>query len=271
MKLTAVHKRLYFLTILLSVLIDNITAQELCESIIKIQDYQNSVKLDHGSSGIKIDTSTFNLEQYLDYFKEIKFPENKKCYLYYSYGGLDGHPYFYVADNGFNLVDYLNQKVPVKWWQSNYRRDYLLSREKYLFLLDSTNQARFNIIPNESEKGYIQYLFFKEFGDQFALYWHSNYDEKYVICKTEQIVILIDDYSNSELFSADKNELNNLKNINADIKIEMANNSVVITWIECWIYWGIYKKEYTIARKYPYNINLTRSDTLAWFNPNFLY
>lgn len=263
-------KRFILLTVLILFPI-LVISQNWCEFINKVQAYQNSVKLNRRSPNNEIDSATFNLDTYINFFDKLQLEPNKKHFLSYLDGGLGGEPHLFIANKDFNLDNYLDQKVPYRWWRSKFREQELKWIERHNFLFDSSNQARLNLTPVNTEVGLLQYLFFYQFGEQFALFWHSNYDEKYVVCSKDQIKKIIKEYSENEIFSSDKFELKRLEEMNPEIHIELKEDLAIITWIECETHWGIFKKTYSINRSSPYNVCKLTEEKLATFSPNFFY
>jgi len=56
-----------------------------------------------------------------------------------------------------------------------------------IYARDPRNRLCNNIIPDDSREGYLQYLFFHQMGEQFALFWHSYYEEKTVLCDKKDV------------------------------------------------------------------------------------
>ncbi len=55
------------------------------------------------------------------------------------------------------------------------------------FLTDSTNKACNNVIPEDTKEGYMQYLFFHEYGEQFALAGHSLQKKRTIVCSETEV------------------------------------------------------------------------------------
>lgn len=132
-------------------------------------------------------------------------------------------------------------------------------------------EAKNHIVPNDSEIGSLQYLFFSEMGEQFALYWHSNYFEKYIICSSDRLLDVIDELSKSENFATAPTELMKLKNISPKIVIDTNKKYYTITWVEYRTHSGIFKCSYKIKRNKPYIIKLISEKRLLKINLNFVY
>jgi len=245
--------------------------QPPCNFIEKVQNYQDSVKLISGPSGDQIDTYTFNLEIYLRFFNNLSFPKGMACGYAYLDNFLDGNPYLYVLEDSINLDGYIDKHIPQKNYHNNKRKEQARLTALYKFLNDSTRRAKFNITPEDSQDGYLQYLFFYIMGEQFALKWHSNYDEKFIICSNEGIYKVIRDYQKSKSFDTNIDELKNLNLINPEPIIILKTDYCLITWIEINTHFGIHRRTYRISRLTPYKIDLLEDMKLVTINPNFFY
>jgi hypothetical protein len=227
-------------------------SQDYCEFIQNIQNYQDSVKLKFNGDYDIIDFTTFDIHTYLSYFDNVVIEKEFNIDVYFFDNFLDGNPYLYALTESQKLDD------------KN-------KRSLYNFLNKAEFRAKNHIIPKDSEKGFLQYLFFSEMGEQFALKWHSNYNHKRIICSTEVLTNVIDKLSKSDMFTADSLGLIKLKNISPEIMIERNNKEYTITWIENRTHSGIFRCSYRISRNSPYEINKTKEKELLDININFLY
>ncbi len=221
----------------------------------KIQTYQKGIKIKHNEQNYynTIDLETFDITEYMKMFNSLSLDNYQLEYYCYYYNTLYGSsPRIYAKKNSEDLN--IND------------RDYL-----YKFLNDKNNRAYNHIVPKDNEKGYFQYLFFHEFGEQFALSWHELYREKYLICTKNQIDKIIKEYKNNRLFSCDTLKLNELKGINPEPIICLYENYCFITWYEINTHFGISRNMYVINRSNPYEINLACEVPLLEIRPNFIY
>ncbi len=254
----------YFLIIIISLIPSISKSQDYCEFILEIQEYQDFVKLKSVGNNDIIDSSSFSITTYLSYFDNIEVEEGYKIGVYYFDNFLDGNPYLYA-----NLENKeLNEKVDK---ESLYE---LLNSEKF--------RAKNHIKPKNTEIGFLQYLFFSEMGEQFALKWHANYNEKYIICSREELdeIIIELQTDNKEVtdnekidsgYSVDSIGLNRLEKINPEIVIESKNDFYIITWIENRTHSGIYRCVYQVQQKVPYRIDKINEEKLIDTPIDFLY
>ena len=237
-------------------------SQDYCSFIQNIQNYQDSVKLKSFENYYIIDSNTFDINLYLSYFDNIKFEDGWMIDVYFFDNFLDGKPYLYATKelHNFNTRNSL-----------------------YKFLNEPASRAKNHAIPMDSEKGFLQYLFFSELGEQFALKWHEYYNEKYIICSEKKLYEIVNGFRNCNqaendegemvlpLFSVDSQELNEFAQINPTIKIELTNEYCTITWIENRTHSGIYRCKYKIQRQIPYEIERINEEQLLKISIGFDY
>jgi hypothetical protein len=227
-------------------------SQENCDFIQKVQIYQDSVKLIHIGDYDVIDSGTFDLKTYLSFFDSLEFVNKFRFNVYYFDNFLDGNPYLYALKENEKLVDKNKNAL-------------------YKFLNNPDSRAKNHIKPKDSEIGYLQYLFFYEIGEQFALKWHSNYYEKRIICSSDQINKVSNELETSEMFSTDSIGLIKLKDVSPEIIIESKEMHYIISWLENRTHNGIFKCSYQIERNSPFRIIRIKEERLLEISPNFLY
>jgi hypothetical protein len=261
-------------------------AQTHCDFVNKIQGYQQSIELNWESTS-NID-SIFNLHGYLSMFDKVKVAPGLKSYFHHD--GIDGSPILYVIPENFNLMDtikkrverkiekkylrsslglvYLDPSTPKPDTVGNYENQKLLH---FHYLHDSTNRISHYMIPDNSDEGFLQYLFFHTMGEQFALYWHANYDEKKIICSDESLNGLINVYKRSRAFEVDKKKLKSSKVIDTRITISSTDKKYFLTWYELETHKGFYRRTYEIDRDPPYKIRLQENYQIFEIRLNFVY
>ncbi|MHC1690301.1 MAG: hypothetical protein AB9833_05655 [Bacteroidales bacterium] len=258
--------------------VNGIVAQNSIGFIEKVQKYQDSVKLIRtGKSPDFIDTSTFNINKYLQYFDKLYFPKGFKCHYVFWDGGMGGYPILYVKKDSFKMERYLKNKIREFIKQCNIDKTKITPRlidfqkNNLISKFAKSNYARKYVIPEDNEAGYLQYLFFNRFGEQFVLKWHSYYSQKSVIFSDNEMMRLYNYYSKSDQFSCTIEEFAKLLKIDPTPIIEMRNDKCVITWYEILTHFGIHKMTYEISRSSPYTIDTKEDIELLKLNMEFIY
>jgi hypothetical protein len=266
----------------------NVKAQIYCDFITKVQSYQDSVKLIERKNDevkpVEVDPTSFDTNTYMKLFNKLSLPTGLECHLYSNYNRDSGTPSLYVRAKTFNEKEYINRKLVqysifIDSFISNkiheFKKDNLSEEKvshmiKYLeyqkkclnrdnaiagFAMDSLNKACNNLIPEDSKAGYLQYLFFHQFGEQFALFWHANYGNKSLICSKKDIEYFLDYYCRQSAdYDCEENKIVELLNLDLSPIIEMSSKECLITWYEIETHNGIYKRCYRIERHSPFRI-----------------
>ena len=148
----------------------------------------------------------------------------------------------------------------------SYDRTYAL----IIYARDPGNKLCNNLIPDDSQEGYLQYLFFNQMGEQFALFWHSNYGEKTVLCNKMDVEFFISK-ERKESFEYNENKIRDLLNFDLSPTVELDSTNCTIRWYEIYTHAGIYKNTYAIERRYPFRVKSIVSEQIATISPKFMY
>lgn len=234
-------------------------------------------------------------------FNRLKADSGKVYCFIGLYDKRAGEPLLYAKNNNFNESEYISRKIA----EANKKSDSLLSQniiklrrnnvseEKINKMIrfneglkrshdrtyalityagDPGNKLCNNLIPDDSKEGYLQYLFFHEMGEQFALFWHSNYGEKTVLCDKKDIKYFISYYSDrKDLFECEENKIRDLLKTDISPAVELDSTNCTIRWYEIYTHGGIYKNTYTVERKYPFRVKNVSSEKIANISPLFVF
>lgn len=258
--------------------VNGIVAQNSIGFIERVQKYKDSVKLIRNrQSPDLIDTSTFSINKYLQYFDKLSFPIGLKCHCVFEDKIMGGFPILYVKKNSFKMERYLEKKFREFIKQNNFDKNKITQRlidfQKNDILCEfaKINNARKYVIPEDDEAGYLQYLFFNQLGEQFVLKWHSNYGKCSVIFSDNEMKRLYNYYLKTDLFTCKIEEFAKLLEINPTPIIEMRNDKCVITWYEIRTHFGIHKMTYEISRSSPFTIETKEDIEILKINMEFVY
>lgn len=256
------HKIIFTALILTTSLIAN--SQNYCDFIQNVQNYQGSVKLKHSGGYDVINQERFDVNSYLSLFDDVMVENEYKIDVCFFDNFFDGKPYLYALKNNQGLSDENRKSL-------------------YEFLNKADTRAKSHIVPKDSESGFLQYLFFFEMGEQFALKWHAMYNEKYIICskkKLDEVVNKINKYNQTQkeeneseipAYDVDIQLLEKFSQINPAVEIELTSEFCSITWIENRTHSGIYRCKYKIQRQFPYGVEKISEERLLEIKIGFIY
>jgi len=248
---TSYFKMWMFAVIIISLYPSLAKSQTIENFINKVQAYQDGVKLITKGDSTFIDDKTFNLKAYMQMFDKIKLEQGYE-YDYYA----EGRPYIYVKKSSFNLDSYFEQLADDNGIYNKVKRSNAIRRSKLEFVAKSENRAFNHVIPENSEEGYIQYLFFYEFGEQFGIIGHEAYNEKSVVPNLESKYVIYDKNLESPNSQSNKNkEIDQLNIMVPKIWVDLSQKNCKISWYENELCRGTFLKTYTIGCTAPYVIS----------------
>lgn len=281
------------------------SAQPYCNFIKKVREYQKSVKLNEHLKEEgrfpEVDTTSFDLNVYMNLFNKLTLNSGKVCLMVNNYNPNHGSPLLCVKDTAFNenefvaeiiarqknFIDSMVSKNKLKYKSENRPEERInrmvnlyenqkktLTRDYALRVLasDSVNKARNNLTPDDSQDGYLQYLFFNQMGEQFALFWHSYSMEKTVICDKSDVEYYLNYYGKSKnSYEYSEKAISDLLHADLSPVVELNSIDCRITWYEIHTHGGIFKKTYSIERKYPFRVKNIYNETITTISPNFFY
>ena len=232
-------------------------------------------------------------------FNRLKVDSGKVCCLIGCYDNREGGPLLYAKNRNFNENKYISGKISeareridstisqytlkykrgsiteeqlkrtIRFYESlkrSYDRTYAL----IIYAQDPGNRLCNNLIPDDSREGYLQYLFFNQMGEQFALYWHSYYGEKTVLCNKMDVEYFISK-ERKESFEFDENKIRDLLNFDISPTVELDSTNCTIHWYEIYTHAGIFKNTYTIERRSPFRVKKIVSEQIAPISSKFIY
>lgn len=230
-------------------------SQNIEAFIQKVQAYQASVKLIMRGDSTSIDANTFDLKTYMQMFDKLKLESGLQYNYWFMDNVLDGRPYIYSHKPSFNLNDYYEQLADENGIYKKQERFKAIHRAKFEFVSKPENKASNHVIPEDSREGYVQYLFFHEFGEQFVLMWHEAYNAKSVIPSMKSKYIVYDENLDGTNIPEERGkEIYPPNIIIPEISAELNPNSCKVTWYENELCHGTFLRTYTVERKAPYII-----------------
>ena len=282
-----------------------VKAQSYCDVIKKVREYQNSIKLnEHLEDEYQIpevDTASFDIDVYMSLFDRLTLKTGNKALLVNVYNRDGGFPALCVQDTTFDMdkfvhgiitnrnryidsmidqkkSEYLSDNYPedkINGWdriRENQKKSFARNSALIQYAIDSANRICNNLIPEDTPIGYLQYLFFHEMGEQFALFWHAYSLEKTVLCDKADVKYFLSHYKEMKgNFEYEENKIRDLLYIDISPVVELDSKNCSLGWYEIHTHKGIYKNTYTIERTYPFRVQRVSSDTIATISQLFFF
>lgn len=258
------------LTLIVMLISINLCGQTSFDFIDKIQDYQQNVKFDDSSDYTIIDSKTFDIDEYLAMFDKLTIESSLRPQVFYVANMFGGCPYLVAIQDTFDVSKYVESELKKvkkdKYYDPDDARGKIMSD-----LMSETSKLRDFIVPTHSEEGIIQYLFYNEMAESFALFWHFNYKEKRIVSSTEKFKDRIKPFRKGSLYSIDKKKYASLKKQEMSPKVSLKDDKYIVEWYEIETHNGVYKRKYEIENFAPYNIKKIDDEIVLPIQANFLY
>lgn len=304
MLMKAIHTRLFFFLSVILLSTATSDAQSFCDFITRVQTYQDSVRLicgdTHEFKFTAIDTASFNMQVYLGLFDKLIKSKDKVYGVANGYSWDAGKPVLYATDKNFDEQAYLKKRRQDQChWLDSFLiaktaniendsafekklerlRNFVESQKRCIndglmlanFGRDSLNRACNNLVPEDSAEGYLQYLFFHEMGEQFALFWHSYYGEKMVLCSRDKVKYYRDIYRNTDYIHFDEGEMQKLVDQDLSPVVDLSPSFCKISWYELHPHSGIFECTYIVDRNFPYRVKKVSKEKVATVEQTILY
>lgn len=277
------EKKVIIFSLMCLTVVFSIKAQfDILKFVEKVCKYQDSVKIVRQKDTGHLELNDFCINCYMKMFNALNVNKKNSRFNYiYLDNKSDAKPYIYVADSLFCLQEYL-EKESDKLEYTNVNKENFLHLTLCNYLNDSINKACFNVVPDDNEEGYFQYLFFNEYGEQFALFWHANYRRRRIVCTENDLKNIISEciHGQSKLTSSEIDSVDCIS-FESDLifevqkkgvspKIKMNESTCEIILYEKGKQ-NLMEKTYEISRTFPYKIILKKEVTLLEFISNFIF
>jgi len=257
------------LSLILLLISINLWGQTRFDFIDKIQDYQQNVEFDKSSDYTIIDSKTFDIVKYLEMFDKLEIETTLKPQLFYVADMFGGCPYLVAVQDTFNVSEYVKSELKTvkkdKYYDADNARGAVMSD-----LMFETSKLSDFIVPTNSKEGFVQYLFYTEMSECFALYWHANYRKKLIITSTGKFKERMKPFRKSNLYSIDKKKYSSLKKQDMSPQVAFRDGKYIIVWYEIQTHNGVYKRKYEIEDHPPYKIERVNDENVLQIQANFM-
>ncbi len=251
------------------------------EFIRNVQSYQQKVITIKQERHRIIDPNTFNISTYIGFFDKIYIRAGFRIDALYYGNSMGGKPYLCRLSDTQDFTEVY--ELISKKNESSKRMKGNLSSEanekRYANTIDCNKKIRAFIkntnirqviIPEDSNLGFLQYLFLIEMGTQFALFWHSRYEIKYIVYSIEPIEELVKQ-NNDPMYKTRDKDLQRLRQSSLIPKIKRESEYYQIIWYEYRQFEGIYKCTFRINRMKPFEIKLTHTEEVLQIRSSLCY
>ena len=272
-------KRIVVLLLFACCVLQELVAQRYGKFAEELINYQSKAELkkQRGKLGLKacwIDSSTFNMQEYLSIFSALKPKEGYVVECVYFFTNYEGMPMFYGREAQYSRDSFVmmlreKHKERVGIVRIGYADEDWRYLSGYAFDEKRKNKgASYYFVPSDTKMGYFQLLMFYLYGDAFALWWHALELARFLIYEREQIESLIQRNRNEDFMVCfEEDKIRPLLKCSLEPQVKMKKTHCEIIIYEFHHshprYGGVHKNTYSISRAEPYQITLQHSEKLV--------
>ena len=290
---------------------DNKVEQEAVAFVERWDNYRRHIKVDSDNEKKWLDEKTFNIQDYMALFPALSVEPGREIRCLYFYNALDGSPCLYAAETGKAYERGLKRHEHVrsrmtrkdKEWISNLldsagatgkeKKEFIRQskktpsaepidfankspQEKALmrYAADSLNAASRHVVPEDSWMGYLQYLMFCEFGENFGLFGHRSYNYRLPVCTRARMEELVEENKEKDYINGKQyNEAQMEAALEEDFmpRIELLPDKCVISLHVFGVGTGLYKCTYEVSRKAPHAITLVHERGIVTDGERYIF
>jgi hypothetical protein len=227
----------------------------------------------------KIYTCPIDFRRYFSSFDKLSIDPQWSLESHYRHFGDAGRPILLAFEKGSDVSDSIKEELrenaepsirpnlkdsdakPTKEpWKSI--SDYELSTRLFKYQ-DSISYLK-PIHIKDDKMGYFQFAVFALLGDNYCLFWHSNYSHLDILTSKSQLLQLTQ--LNGDFYYRFSNEeKQQILCIDPEPAIDMSEQytDVTLLWLSPWD--GFFRRKYRISRTWPHTFDIMSDDTIMTY------
>lgn len=233
--------------------IDAVECQKQVDKIRRLQKKASSeafYKALHKSiaDAYKLLRSRFDFNDYFKILKHISIKKGWKIDFYYNYRGTGGEPVIFAYKENYNIDFDALSFSPFGGLPGTEEID-----EDYLS----------HIVLDGSKESFFEYVLLSLIADQFALWWHSNYNDLQIICtseavertlKNDEILKDIKEVSKDNFLINifDSLTIEELSKVNFAPSVKFRENYAIVRVVTFTKWGGFYEMKFYISKQFPH-------------------
>lgn len=239
--------------------------------ISSVLSYQTNTDVIRAVDNMKIDSSTFNINDYFKLFDLLSIEEGYKLDYHYWYYGAGGNPQLVMLEKEgtFDSLknNFYRENQEIKSIQEITNFGYAdtdsmpiyfdFTPINFIRYADSVLNPLPHIHIDDSEMGYFQYLVFHLIGDNFCLFWHSSYKKLHLICSENTLHNII------QTTDLSRKEKKRAKRIDVLPYINLEKDTCYIRVVQFNDWDGFIEKTFSISRRFPHSITTMSENVLV--------
>lgn len=238
------------------------------EFIEGLTHLHNQIELENDSISNEFEC-LIEFNRYFKVFDRLSIAQNWTLESHYRHFGDAGRPLLLAFEQGSKLGDSIRFELSRSFEGEEYQgiSDYNVSLKLFEYQ-DSVNYLD-PIQIDDSKMGYFQYVTFALIGDNYCLFWHSNYGEMSIITSKEQLVELTELEDNFYYkFSAEDKK--NILKLDPEPVIELNEQDALVTVVTLSPWAGFVERTVKISKTWPHEIEQLSADTIMEYDCGIL-
>lgn len=122
-----------------------------------------------------------------------------------------------------------------------------------------------------TKAGYYEYIVLQILGAQFALHWHSAYNDLRIVCQADEMERVFEDIEASEFRPMDDNFKEEARKINLQPAVEISEVDVTVKLVVFSKWGGFSRYSFTMYRNYPHSITSLDKEVLLGYDCGMVY
>jgi hypothetical protein len=191
------------------------------------------------------------------------FPNYTLDYIFID-AGLGGYPQLYAR-----LKDYAPYTEPDVYQQS---LQMVTPAPSFFSQLDPSKAYLDRVLTDGTPESYLEYLLLANYGDQFYLAWHANYNDSMILCDSSDLILLNEEvktFGDSQTLPADV--LSASQKLDLTPTVRMDENQVIIRYVFFSKWAGFIEEIYTLDRTNPYLVINRHTTPLVEYNCGIMF
>jgi len=136
-------------------------------------------------------------------------------------------------------------------------------------LSEHTTDYLAHVQIDDTEAGYLQYVLLHIMGGQFYLFWHSNYDDRIVICDQHGLKAALAAADYSKLVPQEIKE--EAERIDFQPVVDLTEGLAIVRVVTFTKWGGFEERVYSISREFPHKVVNLEVETLVEYDCGLYY
>lgn len=193
----------------------------------------------------------FDAEAYFSVLKHLSMEDGYILDWVYHFDGTGGIPVLYTRP--VNAVPYKTAEEFERAANTFTRPENDISTVWFV-MGDKSGLDGNKIRTDGTREGYFEYAVLQLLGQQFYLFWHSNYNDNRIVCEGAELESVLAGIDGSDLKPVDDGFKNKARKIDLTSTVEISGDTAVVSLVAFSKWGGFSRYEFLIYKDYPHMV-----------------